>query len=32
MGGKAYGIADDYGQSSDFNTTDGQYVQVAVGW
>ena len=34
VGGKQYGFAyDDYnGQSSDFNTTDAQYVQVAIGW
>jgi Beta-1,3-glucanase/Carbohydrate binding module (family 6) len=30
----AYGFAydDDNGQSSDFNSTDAQYVQVAIGW
>ena len=34
VNGLQYGFAydDDNGQSSDFNTTDAQYVQVAVGW
>ena len=34
VNGLAYGFAydDDNGQSSDFNTTDAQYVQVAIGW
>jgi len=34
VGGQQYGFAydDDNGQSSDFNTTDAQYVQVAIGW
>jgi hypothetical protein len=34
VNGKQYGFAydDDNGQSSDFNSTDAQYVQVAVGW
>jgi Carbohydrate binding module (family 6)/Beta-1,3-glucanase len=34
VNGLAYGFAydDDNGQSSDFNSTDAQYVQVAIGW
>jgi len=34
VNGLQYGFAydDDNGQSSDFNTTDAQYVQVAIGW
>jgi Beta-1,3-glucanase len=34
VNGLQYGFAydDDNGQSSDFNSTDAQYVQVAVGW
>jgi len=34
VNGKQYGFAydDDNGQSSDFNSTDAQYVQVAIGW
>jgi Carbohydrate binding module (family 6)/Beta-1,3-glucanase len=34
VNGLQYGFAydDDNGQSSDFNTADAQYVQVAVGW
>ncbi|HTU77114.1 MAG TPA: carbohydrate-binding protein [Trebonia sp.] len=34
VGGLQYGFAydDDNGQSSDFNTTDAQYVQVAIGF
>ena len=34
VNGLAYGFAydDDNGQSSDFNSTDAQYVQVAIGF
>jgi hypothetical protein len=34
VNGLQYGFAydDDNGQSSDFNSTDAQYVQVAIGW